>query len=243
MELLLSSLVPARNRNKQKRKPIRRRLLTFRGGRKAGPTEPTEAVTENFSAGLLKSDSFEFDRFQGPASQLNWVRRFNAQGYNAIERFNSSGARMFQSLASDSLRDATAAALPSEYWEDVWTGLLGKSIAGTIGDAEEERLDYTSISYSALRRSWKARIETRDLTGDFGRGEPTLTSIFSPTQDTWSADLCSLWKAGVATRFLVPARWKAGLRLHCRRLFNSPAQLRLIPLRCVEMTTVLHTSQ
>jgi hypothetical protein len=122
----------------------------------AGPTEPTEAVRENFSAGLLNSDSFEFDRFQGPASQLNWVRRFNAQGYGAIEHFNSSGARMFQSLASDSLRDATAAALPSEYWEDVWTGLLGKSIAGTIGDAEEEGLDYTSISYSATRRSWES---------------------------------------------------------------------------------------
>jgi hypothetical protein len=120
------------------------------------PPPPTEVLVDNFSAQVLTSDSFAFDHFFGPASRLSWLRRFNAQGYRAIEKVNSAAAGMFESIGADSLRDAVAVALPGEYWQDQWTGWLGESLAGTIGDAEEEHVDYTSISYSALRSTWES---------------------------------------------------------------------------------------
>jgi len=116
---------------------------------------PSEVLVDRFFQEAVGSDGIVFDRLTGPASRLSWARKHDALGYSSIERFNATGASMFAAIASDSLRTAATAALPLDSWQDHWQGVFGKLINGTLGNPEEEHIQMTSISYSAVRSSWE----------------------------------------------------------------------------------------
>jgi hypothetical protein len=118
-------------------------------------TPPSDILLERFFQETVASDSIVFDRFSGPASQLSWTRRQADLGYASISQFHTEGARMFSTIAFDSLRTAAAEALPLDMWQDHWQGWLGRLISGTLGNPEEEHIQMTSISYSAVRSSWE----------------------------------------------------------------------------------------
>jgi len=123
----------------------------------------SEVLVDRFLQEAVASDTTVFDRFNGPAARLSWTRRRDALGYGSIDRFNSEGTKMFTTIAADSLRTAAAAALPLDAWEDHWHGWLGRLINGTIGNPEEEHVDMTSVSYSAVRSSWETSNERGGL--------------------------------------------------------------------------------
>jgi len=121
--------------------------------------EESTGFTERFFREVMSNDSMVFDRFTGPSSRLAWERRQNVLGYGNLSRFNREGAGMFATIAMDSLRIAALEALPFELWQDYWEGRLASFIAGTIGNPQEEHIDVTSISYSAVRSTWEREAE------------------------------------------------------------------------------------
>jgi hypothetical protein len=125
-----------------------------------------ELLKERFLREVLTSDDVVFDRFFGPAPVLNWARKGNVFGYNSLDQFNSAGAGMFAKIGLDSLRTAAIEALPLESWQDHWLGGLGDFINGTIGNPEEEHIQLSSLSYSAVRSSW----ETSNRSANFQWG-------------------------------------------------------------------------
>jgi hypothetical protein len=115
----------------------------------------SEVLVDRFLQETVDSDSIVFDRVTGPSARLSWARKRDVRGYGSIEQFNSQGRDMFASIAVDSLRTAAIAALPLDLWEERWEGWLGRMLHGTIGNPEEEHVQMTSISYSAVRSSWE----------------------------------------------------------------------------------------
>ncbi len=101
------------------------------------------------------SDSIVFDRLSSPSSRLGRERRQNRFGYASLDTFNSDGANTFATMGLDSLRTAAIEVLPFDRWQDSWLGRLAPLIAGTIGNPQEEHIEVTSISYSAIRSSWE----------------------------------------------------------------------------------------
>jgi len=120
---------------------------------------PSDVLAERFLQEVVASDSLLFDRFSGPSSQLAWARRQNLVGYDVFEQVNSSGAKMFANLGLDSLRTAALEVLPFGRWQDYWQGRLANFITGTLGNPQEEHIDVTSVSYSAVRSSWERETE------------------------------------------------------------------------------------
>jgi hypothetical protein len=120
-----------------------------------GRAEKSDILVNRFLQEVIASDSVVFDRFTGPASRLDWVRRDEALGYASLARFNREGAHMFATMGLDSLRTAAIDVLPVDLWEDHWKGWFANFISGTIGNPEEEHVLLTSISYSAVRSNWE----------------------------------------------------------------------------------------
>ena len=118
-------------------------------------TERSEVLMDRFFQEAVAGDSIVFDRFSGPASQLGWTRRQDDLGYGIFDRYNAEGLRMFTTIGLDSLRTAAIEVLPLNLWQDHWQGWLANFITGTLGNPEEEHLQMTSISYSAVRSSWE----------------------------------------------------------------------------------------
>jgi hypothetical protein len=118
-------------------------------------TERSEIFARRFFQELSDSDSIVFDRFTGPGSRLAWARRLDRLGYEGVDRINKDGARLFETIALDSLRTAATEALPLSHWPEEWHGWLGELVAGTIGNPQEEHLELTSVTYSAVRTSWE----------------------------------------------------------------------------------------
>jgi len=118
-------------------------------------TVPSEVLIDRFFQEAVSADSIVFDRFSGPASQLVWARRQNDLGYGAFDRYNAEGLRMVRTIGFDSLRTAAIEVLPLNLWQDNWQGWLANLLTGTLGNPEEEHLQMTSISYSAVRSSWE----------------------------------------------------------------------------------------
>jgi len=104
---------------------------------------------------LATSEDIVFDRVLGPAAQLSWARRQNNLGYGSLDRFNSDGASLFTRIGVDSLRNAAVESFPTEFWQEHWLGWFGNLINGTLGNSEEERVQLTTVSYSAVRSSWE----------------------------------------------------------------------------------------
>lgn len=123
------------------------------------PLERSEQLKQRFLQEITTSDSIVFDRFTGPSSRLAWAWRQDTLGYQSIERWNNEGAHLFSTIAMDSLRTAATEALPLDLWEDDWEGRILNFIAGSVGNPIEERMDVTSISYSAVRSSWESMNE------------------------------------------------------------------------------------
>jgi len=122
-------------------------------------SEEGEAFMGRFFNDVIANDGIVFDRFTGPPSRLAWERRQNTFGYGNLSRFNYEGARMFATIALDSLRTAAMEALPFEMWQDYWQGRLAGFVAGSIGNPQEEHIEVTSISYSAVRSTWERENE------------------------------------------------------------------------------------
>jgi hypothetical protein len=122
-------------------------------------TEPSHRFLNRLFQEILSSGDIVFDRFTGPAPVLSWSRYQNNFGYASFERINSRGAGLFATIGLDSLRAAAMAALPVDSWQDYWEARIGHFIADTLGNPEEEHIDLTSISYSAVRSSWEASNE------------------------------------------------------------------------------------
>src|SRR6267142_2073009 len=122
-------------------------------------SEESDAFIGRFFKEVTTDDSILFDRFTGPSARLAWERKQNMLGYANLSRFNLQGAGMFATIAMDSLRIAALEALPFELWQDYWEGRLASFIAGTIGNPQEEHIDVTSISYSAVRSTWEREAE------------------------------------------------------------------------------------
>src|SRR5258707_1811030 len=121
----------------------------------SGHAKPSEVLIERFGQEASSSDNIVFDRFTGPASLLAWTRRQSSLGYAGLHRFNLDGAHLFENIATDSLRTAALTALPIDLWEEHWHGWFADLLRGTIGNPEEERIQITSISYSAVRSLWE----------------------------------------------------------------------------------------
>jgi len=119
------------------------------------PSERSDIFMDRFFEELIASDGYVFDRFSGPSSRLGWARKQNALGYGILDRFNSSGASMFATISLDSLRTTALELLPLGLWEDYWQKQLAYFITGTVGNPQEEHIQITSISYSAIRSSWE----------------------------------------------------------------------------------------
>jgi hypothetical protein len=115
----------------------------------------SEDLTERFCQEVADSDSIVFDRVAGPASQLAQARTANALGYASLDAINRTGLSLFRVIGSDSLRTAALAALPLGRWADYWQGPLTDLLIGTLGNPEEEHIEITSSSYSAVRSSWE----------------------------------------------------------------------------------------
>ncbi len=118
-------------------------------------TERSDVLMSRFLEEVAANDRIIFDRFTGPAARLDWSRRQDSQGYASLNRFNSRGADIFATMGVDALRTAAIEVLPVDLWEDHWQGWFARFIAGTIGNPEEEHVQLTSISYSAVRSSWE----------------------------------------------------------------------------------------
>jgi hypothetical protein len=114
-----------------------------------------QLLKETFLTQVLTSDDVAFDRFFSPASTMGFARSRDLFGYESLERFNAVGASMFAKIGLDSMRSAVIEALPLESWQDHWLGGLGDFINGTLGNPEEEHIQLSSLSYSAVRASWE----------------------------------------------------------------------------------------
>jgi hypothetical protein len=121
------------------------------------------SVIRQFGEQVTSSDDIVFDRFNGPASRLSWLRRQNRLGYGTLERINADGASMFTAIGFDGLRTVAAEVLPLELWEENSLHWFGNLISGTVGNPEEERIELTSISYSAVRTDWESGGKSADL--------------------------------------------------------------------------------
>lgn len=119
------------------------------------PVERSDLFLDRVFEHMVASDRFVFDRFLGPSAQLGWLQQQNSLGYGSLERFNSEGKAMFASIGLDSLRTTAVESLPLELWRDHWQGVMGKFISGVFGNAEEEHVGLTSVSFSAVRSSWE----------------------------------------------------------------------------------------
>jgi hypothetical protein len=117
--------------------------------------EFSQELGKRFLQSVVTSDDMVFDRFASPSARWSWNRREDRMGYNAIGQFNSDGARLFGNIGLDSLRMAAISALPVEIWQDDWEGWLANSVVNSIGNPEEEHVELTSVSYSAMRNSWE----------------------------------------------------------------------------------------
>ena len=117
--------------------------------------ERSDLFMARFFEEVIDSDNYVFDRFTGPSSRLGWARKQNALGYGIFDKFNSSGASMFATISLDSLRTTAMELLPLGLWEDYWQRGLADFITGSIGNPQEEHIQITSISYSAIRSSWE----------------------------------------------------------------------------------------
>ena len=117
--------------------------------------EPSQVFIRRFLEEVIASDSLVFDRYTGPASRLARARSENRLGYSSFDRESSSGASLFAAIGMDSLRSASLAVLPLEFWQGHWQGWLADVLAGTVGNPEEERVRLNSIDYSATRASWE----------------------------------------------------------------------------------------
>ncbi len=123
------------------------------------PAERRDVLSERFFQEVMASDSIVFDRFASPSSRLAWQRRQEGLGYGGLDRFNSSGASMFETIGLDSLRTTAIEVLPFDRRQDYWLGRMAHFITGTIGNPQEEHIEVTSISYSAVRSSWEKENE------------------------------------------------------------------------------------
>lgn len=126
--------------------------------------EPSQVFIQRFLEEVTGSDSLVFDRYTGPSPRLGRTRSENRLGYVSIERANSSGASLFAAIGMDSLRRASLAVLPLEFWQEHWQGWLADLIAGTVGNPEEERVRFNSVDYSATRSSWESATRNRAFT-------------------------------------------------------------------------------
>jgi hypothetical protein len=127
----------------------------------------SDVLMNRFLEEVTASDRIIFDRVTGPASRLDWARKQDSLGYAGLARFNADGAHMFAIMGLDSLRTAAIEALPLDLWEDHWQGWFSRFIAGTIGNPEEEHIQITSISYSAVRSSWESSNEAAGVQWGF----------------------------------------------------------------------------
>jgi hypothetical protein len=129
------------------------------------PPTPSDTIVRRFfeEVTLTDSDSTVFDRFAGPSPMLDWTRKRELYGYQAIERWNLSGASMFGSIAADSFRTAALNLLPVDRWADFWQGHVLNFIANSIGNPEEQHIGLMSSSYSAVRSSWESANESSGL--------------------------------------------------------------------------------
>jgi hypothetical protein len=125
------------------------------------PAMPSDTFVRRFFQEVTSSDSDStvFDRFTGPSAKLDWTRKQELRGYQTIDRWNTGGAAMFSSIASDSFRTAAMDLLPLDRWADFWQGHLLNFIANSIGKPEEQHIDLMSSSYSAVRSSWETANE------------------------------------------------------------------------------------
>jgi hypothetical protein len=114
-----------------------------------------DVLRETFIDEVATSEDIVFDRVLGPVAQLSWARRQNNLGYASLERFNAEGASMFAKVGLDSLRNAAVEAFPTDFWQDHWLGWFASFVSGTLGNSEEERVQLTTVSYSAVRSSWE----------------------------------------------------------------------------------------
>jgi hypothetical protein len=117
-------------------------------------TEDDATLTRVFRE-ITTSDDVVYDQLSTSSSRLGWIRQQDRFGYDSLEGLNADGARLFGRIGLDSLRSAAVSALPLEYWQDHWEGWIGNVFANTIGNPEEEHLQYTSPTYSAVRTSWE----------------------------------------------------------------------------------------
>jgi hypothetical protein len=127
------------------------------------PTRSQSFVTRFFEE-VTSSDGTLFDRFTGPSPRLDWTRQGERLGYGVLNRWNSAGANMFGSIATDSLRTVASDLLPLDRWADFWQGHLLNFIARSIGNPEEQHIELMSSSYSAVRSSWESANERTGLT-------------------------------------------------------------------------------
>jgi len=130
-------------------------------------TERSEVFLDRFFEEVISSDSTVFDRYAGPSSRLGRARKQNTLGYASLDHFNAAGAGMFATIGLDSLRTAITEVLPLDRWQEQWQGRLAKLIAGTIGNPQEEHIELTSISYSAVRLSWERENEKAGIQWGF----------------------------------------------------------------------------
>lgn len=126
--------------------------------------EPSQIFVQRFLEEVIASDSLVFDRYTGPSSRLGRARIENRLGYGSFQRENSTGANLFAAIGMDSLRSASLAVLPLDFWQEHWQGWLADFIAGTVGNPEEERVRLNSIGYSATRASWESSAQSRGFT-------------------------------------------------------------------------------
>jgi len=119
------------------------------------PPPPSDRFIRRVFEEMTSSDSTVFDRFTGPAPQLDWTRKQDRYGSEVIDRWNSAGASMFASIGADSLRTAVIDLLPLDRWADFWQGHILNFVAGAIGNPEEQHIELLSSSYSAVRYSWE----------------------------------------------------------------------------------------
>jgi len=119
------------------------------------PTPRSDTFVRRFFEEVTSSDGMLFDRFTGPSPKLDWTRRQDRLGYGVFDRWNTSGANMFNSIASDSFRTAAMDLLPLDRWADFWQGHLLNFIAASFGNPQEQHIGLMSSSYSAVRSSWE----------------------------------------------------------------------------------------
>lgn len=127
------------------------------------PPPRSDNFVRRFFQEVTSSDSTVFDRFTGPSPKLDWTRQQARYGHELFDRWNTSGAHMISSIASDSFRTAAMDLLPLDHWADFWQGHLLNFIANSIGNPEEQHIGLMSSSYSAVRSSWESANEGAGL--------------------------------------------------------------------------------